>query len=361
MRTIANIFTTGEGRKSKCRSGLFIIILRVSVVIIAIDLLFGYKYHNLILSYEDNGLNKDNLEKKDIIKAKGGKKIMNYKKKLSPEEENVILRKGTESPFSGKYWNFWEEGIYVCKRCGKPLYRSSDKFDSGCGWPSFDGSFPGAVKEVTDADKKRIEIICVNCGAHLGHIFYGEHFTDKNVRHCVNSISIDFQPLPNKREGSIEKAYFAGGCFWGVEYFFQRESGVISTKVGYMGGHKTNPNYKEVCKGDTGHAETVEVTYDCSVTNYEKLAKLFFEIHDPTQLNRQGPDTGIQYRSAIFYVNDEQKEIAENLINELKRKGYNVMTELVKATEFWVAESYHQQYYDKKGSHPYCHRYEKRF
>lgn len=360
MCAIVNNFTICEYRKSKLEGGLFIFILKILVIIIAIDLLLGYKYHNLVLAYEKNGSKEDNLEKENMKKEKGGNKNMNYKK-LSPEEENVILYKGAEHPFSGKYWNFWEEGIYVCKRCGKPLYRSLDKFDSGCGWPSFDESFPGAVKEISDVDGERIEIICANCGAHLGHIFHGEHFTDKNVRHCVNSISLDFQPIANKSEESIEKAYFAGGCFWGVEYYFQREKGVISTKVGYMGGHKANPTYKEVCKGNTGHAETVEVSYDSSATNFEKLAKLFFEIHDPTQMNRQGPDIGIQYRSAIFYVSDEQKEIAENLINELKRKGYNVVTELVKATEFWVGESYHQQYYEKNGNHPYCHRYEKRF
>ena len=157
------------------------------------------------------------------------------------------------------------------------------------------------------------------------------------------------------------KAYFAGGCFWGVEYFFQNVKGVKSTRIGYMGGHKPNPTYMEVCSANTGHAETLEVIYDSSVISFEELAKLFFEIHDPTQLNRQGPDIGQQYRSAFFYMNDEQKEITEKLIDILKKKGYNVVTEVVKADKFWEAEEYHQLYYNKSNGKPYCHLYKKLF
>jgi peptide methionine sulfoxide reductase msrA/msrB len=159
----------------------------------------------------------------------------------------------------------------------------------------------------------------------------------------------------------IQKAYFAGGCFWGVEYYFQNLSGVISTKVGYMGGHKKNPTYEDVSAQKTGHAETLEVTFDSLLVNYVDLAKLFFEIHDPTELNRQGPDIGAQYRSAIFYVDDEQRAIAEELIRLLKEKGYAVVTKLEKAGTFWEAEDYHQKYYAQNGHEPYCHIRQKKF
>lgn len=283
---------------------------------------------------------------------------MNYNE-LTPEEERAIIHKGTEPPFSGKYYEHKEEGTYICKRCNAPLYRSKDKFDSNCGWPSFDDEIPGAVKRVPDADGVRTEIICSNCGAHLGHVFIGEGFTEKDVRHCVNSISLNF--VSSKEGVNTQTAYFAGGCFWGMEYFFQNEEGVISTRVGYMGGHKQNPTYHEVCSSTTGHAETIEVVYDFSKTTFEKLARLFFEIHDPTQINRQGPDIGEQYRSVIFYMNDEQKQTAEKLIKTLEEKGYKIATELTRANTFWEAEEYHQDYYMNKGERPYCHFYQKRF
>lgn len=279
--------------------------------------------------------------------------------KLTPEEERVILRKGTERPFSGQYYDYEGKGTYICKKCDAPLYHSDDKFDSHCGWPSFDDEIPGAVKRVPDADGIRTEIICNNCGAHLGHVFTGEGLTDKNIRHCVNSISLNFNPATESMK--IERAYFAGGCFWGMEYFFQKAEGIISTRVGYMGGHKQGPTYKEVSRGTTGHAETLEVVYDPSKTTFETLARLFFEIHDPTQINRQGPDIGEQYRSAIFYVDDNQKQTAEKLINILKDKGYKISTELTRVDTFWEAEQYHQDYYKNNGQKPYCHGYTKRF
>lgn len=159
----------------------------------------------------------------------------------------------------------------------------------------------------------------------------------------------------------MEVAYFAGGCFWGVEYFLKRADGVVSTRVGYMGGHKEKPTYEEVCSGTTGHLETVEVVYNPDETSFENLVKLFFEIHDPTQVNRQGPDIGEQYQSAIFYVDENQMRIVQKLISALEENGYRVATQLRKAGVFWAAEEYHQNYYEKTGGKPYCHFHTKRF
>ncbi len=272
---------------------------------------------------------------------------------LTPEEEAIILHKGTERPFTGKYLNNKEEGTYVCKRCGAPLYHSHDKFDSGCGWPSFDDEIEGAIRKQTDADGRRTEILCAKCGAHLGHVFTGEQLTPKNTRHCVNSLSMSFVPARTTADTGI--AYFAGGCFWGTEYYFAQAPGVLSTTVGYMGGHKPSPTYKDVCSGMTGHYETNEIKYDPEKISYSDLVKLFFEIHDFTQTDGQGPDIGQQYLSVIFYQNEAQKIIVEKYMNELTGKGFSVATRLLPATTFWVAEDYHQDYYQKKGSTPYCH------
>jgi peptide methionine sulfoxide reductase msrA/msrB len=288
-------------------------------------------------------------------------KTMNYKK-LTPEEERVILYKGTEAPFTGKYEKFEEVGTYVCKRCATPLYRSTDKFDAHCGWPAFDDEIEGAVKRIPDADGFRTEIVCAACGGHLGHVFLGEGFTSKNTRHCVNSISLEFIPASDEGVGQkTDTAIFAGGCFWGVEYYMKKINGVISTEVGYTGGYTKNPTYKEVCDGKTGHYEAIEVVFDPSKTSFETVARMFFETHDPTQWNHQGPDYGQQYRSAVFYRNDAQKTVTEKLIGELKSKGFKVVTEVKPASTFWKAEDYHQDYYENKGAEPYCHGYVKRF
>lgn len=158
-----------------------------------------------------------------------------------------------------------------------------------------------------------------------------------------------------------KEAFYAGGCFWGVEYFMQQQEGVVNTTAGYSGGTKENPTYEEVCSGKTNHVETVKVDYDSEKISYENLTKLFFEIHDPTQKNGQGPDIGNQYLSVVFYQNEKEKKSAEKLIDALKSKGYDVATKVQKATHFWPAEQYHQNYYNKNGKFPYCHGYTKRF
>lgn len=291
-------------------------------------------------------------------------------KKLTPEEKRIILLKGTEPAYSGKYYQFDENGDYVCKQCGALLYHSSAKFDSGSGWPSFDDEIPHAIKQVPDPDGHRTEITCAQCGAHLGHVFVGEGLTPKNIRHCVNSISLEFIPknsaVDDKKtavgiNSKTETAIFAGGCFWGVEYLMKQLPGIISILSGYTGGHTSNPTYKEVCTQPTGHAEAVEIIFDPNKVNYETLVKRFFEIHDPEQLNRQGPDEGDQYRSEIFYTTPRQKEIVLKLINVLKEKNFKVITKVTPATKFWKAEDYHQNYYEKTQKKPYCHFYVKKF
>jgi peptide methionine sulfoxide reductase msrA/msrB len=279
---------------------------------------------------------------------------------LSKYESNVIKNKGTESPFTGKFTKFTGKGTYTYKQCGAALYYSTSKFDSDCGWPSFDDEIKGAVNRFPDPDGMRTEITCASCGAHLGHVFTGEHLTQKNIRHCVNSVSLDFVPA-HLDPGRYGIAIFAGGCFWGVEYFMQKAAGVVSVVSGYTGGSVKNPTYKEVCTGNTGHAEAVKIVYDPRKTTYDKLLRLFLEIHDPTQVDRQGPDIGEQYRSEIFYLNDDQKAIADQDLNLLRNKGLKIATAVTKASEFYNAEDYHQDYYFNNGKIPYCHAYNKRF
>lgn len=284
-------------------------------------------------------------------------KTMKYNK-LTSYEAAVILNKATERPYTGEYTDNKESGTYICRQCDAPLYNSQDKFDSHCGWPSFDDEIPGAVKRIPDADGSRTEIVCANCGGHLGHVFLGERFTEKNTRHCVNSISMKFIPKNTKK---MEIAYFASGCFWGTEYHFMKAKGVKSTTVGYMGGHTQSPTYKEVCTGTTGHVEVAEVVFDPSETSFEELLKLYYETQDFEQVGGQGPDVGEQYQSVVFYVNDAQKQLVEKYMQILRDKGYKPATQLRPEVEFWSAEDYHQEYYDKKNGTPYCHIYRKIF
>ncbi len=288
-----------------------------------------------------------------------GKPDNDGKKMLTDKEKNVIENKGTEPPFSGEYVHHKTDGTYSCKRCGAELFRSEDKFDSRSGWPSFDDAIEESVKMIPDPDGMRTEIVCSSCDAHLGHAFEGEGFTDKNIRHCVNSVSLDFVPETHARQ--TDRAIFAGGCYWGVEYYFSGIPGVISVTSGFIGGHVDNPTYEQVCSGQTGHAEAVEIVFDVSKTSYEELARLFFEIHDPTQLDRQGPDIGDQYRSAVFFLDDEQREIAQKLVADLERKGFDIVTKMVRAGQFWPGPDYHQDYYERSGKSPYCHARVKRF
>lgn len=286
--------------------------------------------------------------------------IMTKKASLPPELLAVIQHKGTEKPFSGFYNDFQDEGSYLCRQCGLALFRSHTKFHSGCGWPSFDQEIPNAILRERDADGIRCEILCARCHAHLGHVFKGEQLTALNTRHCVNSTSLDF--IPDLNVVDTEEAIFAAGCFWGVQSLFNQLKGVLKTEVGYTGGKKNYPTYNEVCSGTTGHFEAIRVIYDPKILSYEQVVKYFFEIHDPTQQNGQGPDRGDQYRSAIFYYDDNQRKIAEKMKILLANiTQTSIATLILPVSLFWPAEDYHQNYDEKTGHQPYCHHHVKKF
>jgi len=287
---------------------------------------------------------------------------------LNPEEKRVILEKGTEAPFTGQFENNHKDGIYTCRQCNAYLYRSSDKFDSGCGWPSFDDEINGAVEKHLDADGSRTEIICNRCGAHLGHVFSGENLTQKNIRHCVNSVSMDFletgkNTIMDGTRLNFEKEktlYLGGGCFWCIEAVFKMIKGVKEVVSGYAGGQKENPKYDDVCSGETGHAEIVKVVFDPTSVSIEKILEVFFDAHDPTTLNRQGNDVGTQYRSVVFTETVEDEEIVESFIKKVKANfSEPIVTEISILAQsgngkFYSAEGYHQDYFNKNGHAPYC-------
>jgi peptide methionine sulfoxide reductase msrA/msrB len=285
-------------------------------------------------------------------------------RKLKPEEAEVILAKGTEPAFCGNLLDNKKDGVYVCKLCGLPLFSSDAKFDSGTGWPSFFQPFDKhhvAVLEDRSHGMVREEILCQRCGGHLGHVF-NDGPRPTGLRFCLNSASLDFI---EKKDGKVDfppasqpvktqTAYFAAGCFWGVEDRFQQVPGVIDAVSGYMGGRTKNPTYKEVCSDTTGHAETVKVVFDPARVSYNELLTWFFKLHDPTQVNRQGPDIGESYRSAVFAADAAQLEQAKKFVEEQSRterfKVRKIATQLVPpGPEFYEAEEYHQDYHLKHG------------
>lgn len=166
--------------------------------------------------------------------------------------------------------------------------------------------------------------------------------------------------IPAPEEGQ-EVAVLASGCFWGTEFYLQKIPGVLATTCGYTGGMVKNPTYREVCSKRTGHYEAVHVVFDPAQVSFEEIARVFFETHDPTQRNGQGPDIGPQYRSAVFFQDQAQREVTEKLIGLLEIKGYDVATEVLPSATFYSAENYHQDYYDNKGGTPYCHAPRKLF
>jgi peptide methionine sulfoxide reductase msrA/msrB len=304
-----------------------------------------------------------------VSTAKVQKTDEEWRKQLTEEQYVITRRAGTERAFCGTLLDNKREGVYACVCCGLPLFSSAAKFNSGTGWPSF---FQPIAKEnvAEKADRShgmiRTEINCARCDCHLGHVFDdGPKPTGR--RYCLNSESLTFTDLADVRKladpaaggaggPKLAKAVFAGGCFWCVEAVFEELDGVKEAVSGYAGGSKETANYKAVCSGDTGHAEAVQIVYDPARISYEDLLAVHFATHDPTTLNRQGADVGTQYRSAIFYANDQEHELAQAFLDDLAEgKVFDkpVVTTLEPLKEFFPAESYHQNYVCTNPEQPY--------
>lgn len=313
------------------------------------------------------------------------------KKKLDPMHYSVTQENATEPPFHNAFWDNKKPGIYVDVVSGKPLFSSLDKYDSGCGWPSFTKPVDQSeVKEKKDTSHGmvRTEVRSGTADSHLGHVF-DDGPGPTGLRYCINSASLRFIPVekmaeegygqylepfikaglyqapkgtnappPSAQTTKQETATFAGGCFWGMEEILRKIPGVIKTRVGYTGGKTPNPTYEMVCTGTTGHAESVEILFDPEKITFEQLLGYFFRMHDPTTLNRQHNDVGTQYRSAIFYHSEAQRETAERVKATVDKSGKfknPITTEITKATPFYSAEEYHQDYLQKHPDGYTCH------
>lgn len=276
----------------------------------------------------------------------------------------VTKQCGTEPAFNNAYWDEHRPGIYVDVNTGEALFTSLDKFDSGTGWPSFTKPIDNSSIVEKEDDSLGVNRTEVRTNAsHLGHVF--DDGPNGSLRYCINSASLKFIPyteLNSSGYGQYEKlfnyskALFSGGCFWGVQHLLDTVPGVVMTEVGYTGGHTVNPTYEEVSTGTTGHAESVLVVFDPSKISYKELLNYFWRLHDPTTLDRQGPDIGSQYRSAIFYFDESQNETARQSeldFDASKVFDKSAVTEIVAATTFYPAEEYHQEYINKNPN-TYC-------
>jgi peptide methionine sulfoxide reductase msrA/msrB len=288
--------------------------------------------------------------------AKVEKSNEEWRKLLTPEQYHITREQGTEPPFSSEYYDHHEKGIYYCVACKNPLFGSEAKFNSGTGWPSYFAPYSGKSVHVAvdnSAGMTRDEISCQRCGAHLGHVF-NDGPAPTGLRYCVDGLALTFGQATQAPK--LSRATFAAGCFWCVEGVFESIKGVKEAISGYAGGNKPNPTYEEVGRGNTGHAEAVEVIYDSTVVRFADLVKVYFACQDPTQVNGQGPDHGSAYRSIAFYRNAAEQKIIQDYIAQLTRSGkYDrpIAAEVVAFTQFWLAEDYHQDYIQHHPENPY--------
>ncbi|RYY11521.1 MAG: bifunctional methionine sulfoxide reductase B/A protein [Alphaproteobacteria bacterium] len=290
---------------------------------------------------------------------------------LTPEQFRVTQRNGTERPGTGAFLRNKEPGIYVDVVSGEPLFASTDKYESGSGWPSFTRPIEaGNVSARRDWSMliPRTEVRSTHGDSHLGHVFKDGPRARGGLRYCINSAALrfvaradmaaegygDYLDRIEEAPAETRRAVLAGGCFWGMQDLIRNLPGVVSTRVGYSGGEIPNATYRR----HGNHAEAVEIVYDPRRTDFRALLEFFFQIHDPTTVNRQGNDRGASYRSAIFYADEDQKVVAVETIADVEASGLwpgKVVTEVAPLGDFWEAELEHQDYLLRQPSGYTCH------